>query len=64
MIVPQIERQAPIFEQYQIINQLKKVSVKSLLEKSVIHIPYLGLNNAHWCIMHTPSWPLKYPEKN
>jgi hypothetical protein len=21
------------------------------------NIPYLGLHNAHWCIMRTPSWP-------
>jgi hypothetical protein len=26
-------------------------------------IPYLGLYNAHWCIMRTPSWPWKSPEK-
>ena len=35
MIVPQIERQAPIFEQYQIINQLKKVSVKKVFQKNL-----------------------------
>ena len=21
------------------------------------NIPSLGLHNAHWCIMRTPSWP-------
>jgi hypothetical protein len=26
-------------------------------------LPYLGLHNAHWCIMRTPSWPWKSPEK-
>ena len=26
-------------------------------ERTKGDIPYLGLYNAHWCIMRTPSWP-------
>ena len=26
-------------------------------------LPYLGLYNVHWCIMRTPSWPLKISRK-
>jgi hypothetical protein len=34
------------------------------LSNRMYTIPYLGLHNAHWCIMRTPSWPWKSPEKN
>jgi hypothetical protein len=35
----------------------KPQSLELLQNKQNTGIPYLGLHNAHWCIMRTPSWP-------
>ena len=41
----------------------KPQSLELLQNKQNTGIPYLGLHNAHWCIMRTPSWPWKSPRK-
>jgi len=38
--------------------------VEETIDHFILYIPYLGLHNAHWCIMCTPSWSWKSPEKN
>jgi hypothetical protein len=36
---------------------------QAFVRNIIIEIPYLGLYNAHWCKMRTPSWPWKSQKK-